>query len=155
MVIFVCQAPRSKGPESVAKVGKNIQTVHGSGGEDRMPKIKPVETPTERYEPPAQTVEGRFDQLVNLAVDLAEERLRDKSASNQLISEIIRYGSQKEKLTREKLQMETRMLEAKADALRAQETSVQLMQEAMRAMTEYSPTRDEDEGDYDDEDEDY
>ena len=120
-----------------------------------MPKIKPIETPTERREPPALTVEGRFDQLVNLAVDLAEERLRDKSASNQLISEIIRYGSQKEKLTREKIHMETQMLAAKADALRAQETSTQLLQEAMRAMTEYSPTRDEYEEDEDDEDEDY
>ena len=120
-----------------------------------MPKIKPVETPTESREPPSLTVEGRFDQLVNLAVDLAEERLRDKSASNQLISEIIRYGSQKEKLTREKIQMETQMLAAKADALRAQETSAQLLQDAMRAMTEYSPSRDEFEEDYDDEDEDY
>lgn len=155
MVIFVCQAPRSKGPESVAKLDKSTKQDQASGGEDRMPKIKPVETPTERREPPAFTVEGRFDQLVSLAVDLAEERLRDKSASNQLISEIIRYGSQKEKLTREKIQMETQMLAAKADALRAQETSAQLLQEAMKAMTEYSPTRDDEEEEYDDEDEDY
>jgi acetyl esterase/lipase len=139
----------------VAKLDKSTRQVQASGGEDRMPKIKPVETPTERREPPAFTVEGRFDQLVSLAVDLAEERLRDKSASNQLISEIIRYGSQKEKLTREKIQMETQMLAAKADALRAQETSAQLLQEAMKAMTEYSPTRDDEEEEYDDEDEDY
>ena len=103
----------------------------------------------------ARTPEAREEQMIALAVDLAEERLRDKSASNQLISEIIRYGSQKEKLTREKIQMETQMLAAKADALRAQETSTQLLQEAMRAMTEYSPTRDEYEEEEDDEDEDY
>ena len=120
-----------------------------------MPKIKPVGTPIERREPPALTVDGRFDQLVSLAVDLAEERLRDKSASNQLISEIIRYGSQKEKLMREKIQRETEMLAAKADALRAHETSVQMIQEAMRAMQEYSPTREDNEEDFDDEDEDY
>lgn len=123
-----------------------------------MPKIKPVENPTARREPPALTVEGRFDQLVALAVDLAEERLRDKSASNQLVSEIIRYGSQKEKLMRDKIRCETEMLAAKADALKAQETSMRMIEEAMRAMSEYSGTPDDFDSygeEEDDDDEDY
>lgn len=120
-----------------------------------MPRMKPIANPTGRREPPALTVDGRFDQLVALAVDLAEERLRDKSASNQLVAEIIRYGSQKEKLTRDKIRMETEMLSAKAEALKAQETSIRMIEDAMRAMAEYSPTRDEDEDEDEEDDEDY
>lgn len=120
-----------------------------------MPKIKSTTNSVGRREPPALTVEGRFDQLINLAVDLAEERLLDKSASNQLIAEIIRYGSQKEKLTREKIQRETEMLEAKASALKAQETSVKLYAEAMKAMRSYTTGIDEDSEEEVEEDEDY
>lgn len=120
-----------------------------------MPRYKRVENSEGRYDPPALTIDGRFDQLVSMAVGLAEERLRDKSASNQLIAEIIRYGSQKERLTREKLVMETEMLKAKADVLRAQETSTKMFEEAMKAFRAYSPTPDEDEEEEDDEDEDY
>lgn len=119
-----------------------------------MPRMKAIENPSGRREPPALTVDGRFDQLVALAVDLAEERLRDKSASNQLVAEIIRYGSQKERLTREKIQRETEMLAAKAEALKAQETSIRMIEEAMRAMSEYSGTRDEDDEYVDDEEDD-
>lgn len=118
-----------------------------------MPRVKSVNNSMERREPPALTVDGRFDQLIGLAVDLAEERLRDKSASNQLIAELIRYGSQKERLTREKIQMETEMLQAKADALRAQETSIRLYEDAMRAMRSYAGTPSEEYSeDFDEED---
>lgn len=120
-----------------------------------MPKVKSTANSVGRREPPALTVEGRFDQLVSLAVDLAEERLLDKSASNQLIAEIIRYGSQKEKLTREKIQRETEMLEAKASALKAQETSVKLYAEAMKAMRSYTTGTDDDSEEEDEEDEEY
>lgn len=89
-------------------------------------------------EPPAIGIEDRFDQLVSLAADLAEERLRDKTASNQLISEIIRYGSTKEKLMKEKIMRETEMLKAKAEALEAQKSSTELYERAMAAMREYS-----------------
>ena len=91
-----------------------------------MPRVKSTANSVGRREPPALTVEGRFDQLVSLAVDLAEERLLDKSASNQLIAEIIRYGSQKEKLTREKIQRETEMLEAAQQTDNAEEWLYQM-----------------------------
>ena len=119
-----------------------------------MPKMKPIENPAGRREPPALTVEGRFDQLVALAVDLAEERLLDKSASNQLVAEIIRYGSQKEKLMRDKIQRETEMLAAKAEALKAQETSMRMIDEAMKAFAAYSGTPDESYDDFEDDDDD-
>lgn len=137
----------------MVKVNQSASIADESRGEGIMPRMKAVENPTARREPPALTVDGRFDQLVALAVDLAEERLRDKSASNQLVSEIIRYGSQKEKLMREKIQRETEMLKAKADALKAHETSIKMIEEAMKAMAEYTGTRD-DVGDYEDDEED-
>lgn len=106
-------------------------------------------------EPPALNVEDRFDQLVSLAVDLAEERLRDKSASNQLISEIIRYGSTKERLMKEKIQRETEMLRAKAEALHAQKSSMELYERAIEAMKEYAGYQSESVYGDEDDDEDY
>lgn len=46
------------------------------------------------------------------------------------------------------------MLAAKAEALKAQETSIRMIEEAMRAMSEYSGTRDEDDEYVDDEEDD-
>ena len=103
-----------------------------------MARAKSVNESVAGREPRALSVEDRFDQLVALAADLAEERLRDKTASNQLISEIIRYGSTKEKLQREKLQRETEMLKAKAEALKSERSYTELVERAMRAMAEYS-----------------
>lgn len=106
-------------------------------------------------EPPALDPNDRFDQLVSLAVDLAEERLRDKSASNQLISEIIRYGTAKEKLQKEKIEREIDMLKAKAEALTAQKTSMELYDKAMRAMAEYAGHPNEEYFEDDEDDEEY
>lgn len=120
-----------------------------------MPKMKRHEIPDGRREPPALTIDGRFDQLVSLAVGLAEERLLDKTASNQLVAEIIRYGSQKERLTREKLISENEMLKAKAQAYRNSENMTKLVEDAMKAMNHYRGLDNDDEEETEDEGDEY
>jgi len=93
-------------------------------------------------DPPALTIEDREDQLYSLAFDLAEERLRDKSASNQLIAEIIRSGTSKARLEKEKLRRENEVLRVKAEALEAQKHSDEMYEKAIQAMKVYSGVED-------------
>lgn len=101
---------------------------------------------------PAMTLEDQEDQLVSLAVDLAVQRLRDGTASNQLISEIIKMGTVKEKLSREKLQRENEMLRAKTEAIEASKNSAELYAKAIKAMSIYSghPEYGDEEDDFED-----
>lgn len=87
---------------------------------------------------PAMTPEDREDQLIALATDLAEQRLRDGTASNQLIAEIMRLGTTKERLQKEKLQRENEMLRAKTEAIMAQKSTDQLYKRALDAMRTYA-----------------
>ena len=104
-------------------------------------------------DPPAMTPQDREDQLVALAVDLAEQRLRDGTASNQLITEIMRLGTTKERLQKEKLQRENAMLKAKTEAIEAAKQTDKLYKEALDAMRSYAGLsgRNEYEDEYEDE----
>lgn len=124
-----------------------------SGGEVLMARHKKAQNVVIDREPPAVTAEDREDQLIALAFDVAEERLRDRSASNQLIAEIMRMGTIKERLQKEKLQRENEMLKAKTEAIESQKRTDQLYKEALEAMRIYSGY--DGDRDYDDDEEDY
>lgn len=97
-------------------------------------------------EPPALTIEDREDQLIALAVDLAEQRLRDGTASNQLIAEIMKLGTTKERLQKEKLKHENEMLKAKTEALESRKNTDKMYARAINAMRSYAGL-----GEYEDE----
>lgn len=96
---------------------------------------------------PAMNPEDQEDMLVSLAVKLAIKRLSDGTASNQLVSEIIKFGTQKEKLAREKLERENELLKAKTESIKAMEENKKLYADAIRAFGLYSghPVDEEDE----------
>ena len=94
--------------------------------------------PAVNNDPPALTVQDREDQLIALAVDLAEQRLRDGTASNQLIAEIMKLGTTKERLQKEKLQRENEMLRVKAEAIEAQKHTDEIYKKALDAMRSYA-----------------
>ena len=93
---------------------------------------------TNSPEPPAISIQDREDQLIALAVDLAEQRLRDGTASNQLIAEIMKLGTTKERLQKEKLQRENEMLRAKTEAIEAQKKTDEIYAKALNAMRSYA-----------------
>lgn len=98
---------------------------------------------------PALTPEARENQLVSLAVDLAEKQLREGTASSQVITHYLKLGSTKERLEKEKLEEENKLLKAKTEALQSQKRVEELYSEAIKAMRSYAGY--DDVGDDDDE----
>ena len=81
-----------------------------------MPRKKALERSLSPKRPPAKTPEGREQQMISLAVDLAEEQLRNGTASSQVIVHYLKLASTREKLEQEKIRHENAMLEAKTKA---------------------------------------
>lgn len=100
---------------------------------------------------PAATPEARENQLISLAVDLAEQQMRDGTASAQVISHYLKLGSSREKLEQERLARENELLEAKAEALASQKRVEELYAEALDAMRSYAGQEPIDRGHDDDE----
>ena len=97
-----------------------------------------VSTKTRKVGRPALTPEARENQLVSLAINLAEEQLRNGTASSQVITHYLKLGSSKEKLEREKLERENELLRAKAEALASAKHVEDLYANALKAMKGYS-----------------
>lgn len=94
---------------------------------------------------PAITPEARENQMISLAVDLAEQQLRDGTASSQVITHYLKLGSTREKLERERLEEENRLLKAKTKALQDASEIKVLYEEALKAMRNYGGQGDPDE----------
>lgn len=98
---------------------------------------------------PPLSPEGRVNQLVALAYDLAERQLRDGTASSQVITEFLKYGSHKAELERQKLERENELLRVKAEKIQSEERSEELFNRAIKAMQRYSGHTEEEVDEYD------
>lgn len=103
--------------------------------------VKPLEKQTKQR--PALTPEGRENQMVSLAIDLAEQQLRDGTASSQVITHYLKLGSTKERQEKEKLEEEIKLLKAKTEALQQSGRIEELYLNALSAMKDYSGKKDE------------
>ena len=90
-----------------------------------------------RQLPPAGTPEARENQLISLAVDLAEKKLLDGTASSQILIHYLKLGSTRMELEKEKIRKENILLEAKAGAIESSKRTEELFQKALEAMREY------------------
>lgn len=88
--------------------------------------------------PPALTPEARENQCISLAVDLAEQQLRDGTASSQVITHYLKLGSSRANLEKEKLERENELLRAKTENLESSKRVEELYKEALDAMRRYS-----------------
>ncbi|MBN2869256.1 MAG: hypothetical protein JXK08_11325 [Flavobacteriaceae bacterium] len=102
-----------------------------------MPKPSKKEEP-KRRRPPATTPEARENQLISLAVDLAEQQLSEGTASSQVISHYLKLASSKERLEKERLTHEVELLKAKTEAIQSAKRVEELYKEALNAMKAYS-----------------
>lgn len=100
---------------------------------------------------PASTPQARENQLVSLAVELAEKQLAEGTASAQVITHYLKLGSSREMLEQERLGRENELLKAKADQLASQARVEELYKNAISAFQSYSGNEPKDDvEDYDD-----
>lgn len=87
---------------------------------------------------PATTPEGREQQLVALAMDASEKRIRNGTASAQELVYLMKAGSPNAKLERQILEQQAQLLVAKTEALQSQKRVEELYADALTAMRAYS-----------------
>lgn len=110
-------------------------------------------TPKVSRRPPATDPKDRENQLINLAVGVAEQQLIDGTASAQVITHFLKLATEKEKLEQQKLRGENALLQGKVDQLASQVKSEDLYKRALKAMRAYSGQDSEDDlddGNFDD-----
>ena len=100
--------------------------------EDETFEVKPS-----RKRRPARSVEGRENQLISLAVDLAEKQLMEGTASSQVITHYLKLGSTKERLEKQILEEQVELLKAKTEALQSAKRAEELFADAMKAFAVY------------------
>lgn len=86
----------------------------------------------------AMSVEARENQMIALAVDLAERQLMEGTASSQVITHYLKLGSTKERLEKEMMEEQKKLLKAKTEALESAAEIKELYENALSAMREYS-----------------
>ena len=112
-------------------------------------KKEPQENYTERVPVmPAITFEGRENQLIALAVDCVEQRMRNGTASAQEYIHYLKLASTKERLEKEKLELELELVRAKTEALQTAQRNEALYSDAMEAFKRYTGDADDDEDVY-------
>lgn len=94
---------------------------------------------------PALSPESRENQLISLAVNLAEQQLRDGTASSQVITHYLKQSTAKTQLELERLKYENQLIQAKTENLKSSKRIEELMENAIKAMRDYSGQGDPDE----------
>lgn len=108
-----------------------------------IPEHKQELMPRKRR-PPATTLEKRENQLIALAVDVAQEQLENRTASSQVISHYLKLGTTREKIEKEILIQQRELIKAKTKAIQSGEIMQELYLNAMAAMKTYSGNKGDD-----------
>ena len=90
-----------------------------------------------RRQAPGVTIQSRENQIIRLAYDLVEDRIRKGTATSQEVTQFIKMGSSIAQLEKLKLENENILLKAKADNLASQKKMEELFKDAIEAMGVY------------------
>ena len=103
-----------------------------------MANRRKTESAAPNRRPPATTPEGRENQMIASAVDLAEKQLAEGTASSQIITHFLKLGSTREQLEQERISHENHLLEAKIEAMASAKRIEELYETALNAMRSYA-----------------
>ena len=96
----------------------------------------------------ASTPEAREQQLIALAVDLAEKQLIEGTASSQVISHFLKLGSIRAQIEKELLENQRDLAAAKAESMKSGARVEELYLNAVNAMKSYSGQEEEPDEEY-------
>ena len=86
---------------------------------------------------PARSPEARENQMISLAIDLAEKQLMEGTASSQVITHFLKLGSTKERIEKEILEKQKELIAAKTESLQSAKRMEEMYAEAMSAIRDY------------------
>ena len=112
--------------EEVARMAKAARS------SEKVPKSRAALTP-----------EAREKQLIALAIDVAEEQMRNGTASSQVISHFLKLGSTRAQIEKELLEKQRDLAAAKAEAIESSAKMEDLYLKAAKAMKSYQGQEDE------------
>ena len=107
-------------------------------------KDEPMQSSPKRR-PPATTPEARENQMIALAMDVAEERLRNRTASSQEVTHFLKLGSVAARKELLLLEQEVELKKAKTEAIQSAKRIEELYSDALTAMSRYKGERRSDE----------
>ncbi len=93
---------------------------------------------------PALDPEARENQLIALAINLAEKQLMEGTASSQVITHYLKLGSTKERIEKEILEKQKDLITAKTEAIQSAKRVEELYANALEAMRTYSGRKSDD-----------
>ena len=96
----------------------------------------------------ASTPEAREQQLIALAVDLAEKQLIEGTAPSQVISHFLKLGSIRAQIEKELLEKQRDLAAAKAESIKSGARMEELYLNAVNAMKSYSGQEEEPDEEY-------
>lgn len=77
------------------------------------------------------------NELINCAVSLAYKKLKEGTASSQIIVHFLKLATEKERLENEKLRMDLKVSEAKIHQLESQSETAKIYEDALAAFKSY------------------
>lgn len=86
----------------------------------------------------ALTPEARENQMISLAIDLAERQLMEGTASSQVITHYLKLGSTRERLEKELMEKQKELMSVKAENIRSNLNMDEMYAKAIEAMRSYS-----------------
>jgi hypothetical protein len=104
----------------------------------RVPARRKGSEPNRTRLKPATTPEARETQLISQAIDLAEQQIREGSASSQVLTHFLKLGSTREQLEQQRLEHENELTKVKIEAIESQKRVEELYTEALQAMRSYA-----------------
>lgn len=111
-----------------------------------MAKAKsPSSSGDQRPRRPAISPEARMNQLVSLAVDCAEQQLRDGTASSQVITHFLKYATKEKELEMQILEKQKDLIVAKTEQIHDQKRTDEMFREAINAIRGYQGRNDSNE----------
>lgn len=115
-----------------------------------MAKVRRSSSSEEILNRPALSDEAKESQLVALAVNQAEQQLREGKASSQVLTHYLKLGTTMAKLDLERARLENELVKAKIESLQSTKRMEELYANALAAMQIYSGRDTVDESDIDD-----
>ena len=91
-----------------------------------------------RQFPAATSIEARENQLISLAIDRAEQQIRDGTASSQVLVHYLKLGSTRERMEKQLMAQKLELDAAKTEMIQSSKHLESLFNDAIAAMRTYS-----------------